>query len=139
MTVPTPRGRSRALWQYHSRSDLHSKVGCWGVLFDLLQQSRLLRQHAQSGKVIFGVNFEMRDFGTGRRKKLDLVIARPSGEVSSFSLADLSTGWAGARTPTHHMTLPALPPLFEGEVGAVLMALEAKAAMTAHTRARPRL
>src|SRR4051812_20781040 len=99
MSVPQPRGKNKELWQYHSRSDLHSKVGCWGVLFDLLQQSRLLRQHAQSGKVIFGVNFEMRDFATGRRKKLDLVIARPSGKVSSFSLADLAKEWTVVLTP----------------------------------------
>ena len=30
-------------WQYHSRSDKHSKVACWAVLFDLLQTSALLR------------------------------------------------------------------------------------------------
>ena len=35
--------------------------------------------------------------------------------------------------------LAALPPLVEGAVGAVLVALEAKAAMTAHCKARPRL
>src|SRR5689334_13896224 len=93
MSIPQPRGRSRALWQYHSRSDLHSKVACWGVLFDLLQQSRLLRRHAQSGKVVFGVNHELRDFGTGRRKKLDLVIARPSDMPTSFTLSDLADDW----------------------------------------------
>jgi hypothetical protein len=139
MSVPQPRGAKREPWQYHSRSDLHSKVGCWGVLFDLLQQSRQLRQHAQTGKVIFGVNFEMRDFGTGRRKKLDLVIARPSGNVSSFSLVDLANDWKVVLTPAQQSALTGLPSLYRGDVGAVLMALEAKAAMTAHTRARPRL
>src|SRR3954466_9030032 len=116
MTVPTPRGRSRALWQYHSRSDLHSKVGCWGVLFDLIQQSRVLRGHAQAGKVIFGVNFEMRDFGTGRKKKLDLVIARPSGKVTSFTLADLAKEWAVVLTPSQEAALASLPALLKGEV-----------------------
>jgi hypothetical protein len=139
MTVPQPRGKSGALWQYDSRSDLHSKVGCWGVLFDLLQQSRVLRQHAQAGKVIFGVNFEMRDFQTGRKKNLDLVIARPSGAVSSFSLADLAAEWKIVLTPQQHVALAALPALYKGDVGAVLMALEAKAAMTAYSKARPRL
>jgi hypothetical protein len=139
MTVAQPRGPSGALWQYHSRSDLHSKVACWGVLFDLLKQSRLLRQHAQSGKVIFGVNFEMRDFGTGRRKKLDLVIARPSGRPTSFTLADLAREWHVELTTAQGAALGSLPALYRGEVGAVLMALEAKAAMTAHQRAEPRL
>jgi hypothetical protein len=30
-------------WQYHSRSDHHSKVACWGIVFDLLRSSSLLR------------------------------------------------------------------------------------------------
>lgn len=147
MSVPQPRGEkprknhpdTREKWQYHSRSDLHSKVGCWGALFDLLQQSRQLRQHAQSGKVIFGVNFEMRDFGTGRKKNLDLVIARPSGNVSSFTLGDLAQDWGVLLTPAQQNALAALPPLYKGDVGAVLMALEAKAAMTAFIKAKPRL
>ena len=42
MSVPRVRDNDGRLWQYHSRSDLHSKVACWGVLFDLLQQSALL-------------------------------------------------------------------------------------------------
>src|ERR671932_760620 len=93
MSVPQPRGPSKVPWQYHSRSDLHSKVACWGVLFDLLQQSRVLRGHAQSGKVIFGVNHELRDFGTGRKKKLDLVIARPTDPPEAFTLGDLADQW----------------------------------------------
>jgi hypothetical protein len=147
MSVPQPRGRkpskktpdTRPRWQYHSRSDRHSTVGCWGALFDLLHQSQLLRRHAQRGKVIFGVNYEMRDFGTGRKKKLDLVIARPSGNVSSFSLEDLAAAWKVVLTPEQQKALVTLPPLYAGDVGAVLMALEAKAAMTAFTKAKPRL
>jgi hypothetical protein len=142
MSVPTPRGKTQAHWQYHSRSDLHSKVGCWGVLFDLLHQSRVLRGHAQQGKVLLGVHFEMRDFGTGRKKKLDLVIARPSSDVTKSkpkTLADLAREWSIVLTPAQQSTLAALPPLYSGPVGAVLMALEAKAAMTAHTKAQPRL
>ncbi len=34
-------------WEYHSRSDRHSKVACWGVLVDLLNHSDLLRSHAE--------------------------------------------------------------------------------------------
>jgi hypothetical protein len=142
MSVPTPRGGSQALWQYHPRSDSHSKVGCWGALFDLLQQSRVLRGHAHSGTVIFGVNFEMRDFGTGRKKRLDLVIARPSQDVTTSTprtLADLASAWSVVLTPAQQDSLAALPALYSGPVGAVLMALEAKAAMTAHTKAQPRL
>src|SRR5438552_16122163 len=79
MSVPQPRGASGTLWQYNSRSDLHSKVACWGVLFDLLAHSQLMNGHAINGKVVLGINFKLSDFSTGREKKLDLVVARPAG------------------------------------------------------------
>jgi hypothetical protein len=68
------------LWQYHPRSDRHSKVACWAAFFDLLGTSALLHRHVAEGKVIFGVNHTMRDFKTRRKKDLDLVIARPGTE-----------------------------------------------------------
>ncbi len=141
LSVPRVRDRNGRLWQYHSRSDLHSKVACWGVLFDLLNQSALLRSHAVGGRVIFGVNFEMRDFATGRKKKLDLVVARPAGELGGVvkTLDSLGSNWGLVLDSVQQSRLGGLPELHEGVVGAVLVALEAKAAMTAHTKARPRL
>jgi hypothetical protein len=65
-------------WQYHSRSDHHSKVACWGIIFDLLQNSPLLRRHVEDGSVTFGINHEMRDFVHDRKKNLDLVLCTPS-------------------------------------------------------------
>jgi hypothetical protein len=142
MTVPQPRGPSREPWQYHSRSDLHSKVACWGVLFDMLRTSALLRAHAEAGKVVFGVNFEMRDFSTGRKKNLDLVVARSSSSPGAAkSLGDLANQWSLVLTQSQRAELDDLPDLVEGSVtgSGVLVALEAKAAMTAHSKARPRL
>jgi hypothetical protein len=34
--------RSGNRWQYHSRSDHHSKVACWGIIFDLLRTTLCL-------------------------------------------------------------------------------------------------
>ena len=48
------------IWQYHSRSDRHSKIACWAIMFEALQHSALLRRHVQAGKVVFGVNQQMR-------------------------------------------------------------------------------
>jgi hypothetical protein len=62
-------------WQYHPRSDRHSKVACWAAFYDLLNTSSLLRMHVADGKVIIGVNHTMQDFKTRRKKELDLVIA----------------------------------------------------------------
>jgi hypothetical protein len=139
MSVSQPRGPSKLPWQYHSRSDLHSKVACWAVLFDLLQQSALMRTHATSGKIIFGVNHKLTDFQTGKNKVLDLVIARPDGAARPMTLSDLADQYYVMLDKPQRAALASLPALHRAPVGAVLVALEAKAAMTEHVKALPRL
>lgn len=137
--VPDKHGN---LWQYHSRSDRHSKVACWAILFDLLQHSRLLGLHASAGKVQFGINRTMRDFRTNRTKDLDLVIGRPGPDALTrppATMRDLALRWGLRLTDDQRATLDDLAPLIEGSVGNVLVALEAKACMTAHIKALPRL
>jgi len=132
------------MWQYHSRGARHSLTSCWGVLFDLLVQSALLREHVAAGKVVFGLDHKMQDYQANRSKNLDLVIARPH-----------EAGWSKHRAPRRFSELPALydmvltaeqqellaglPDPIEGEVGAVHLALEAKACMTAFSKSYPRL
>ena len=82
------------LWQYHPRSDRHSKVACWAAFFDLLGTSALLRRHVAEGNVIFGINHTMRDFKTRRKKDLDLVIARPGTEEPNPRLV-----WQDSESP----------------------------------------
>lgn len=132
------------LWQYHSRSDHHSKVACWALLFDLLRHCALLREHTARGLVGYGLNHEMRDFRTGRRKNLDLVVCRPRGDravsgppAPTFADQALDIGIVLNSAATQE--LAGLPRLDELPVGAVHIALEAKACMTAFGKARPRL
>lgn len=141
LSVRGVKDRSGNEWQYHSRSDRHSKVACWGVLFDTLRRCDLLRRHASAGKVIYGINHEMTDFVTGKLKKLDLVISQPrdSGDgPDGFSFADLRDHLGILLTATEQAALRELPELRSGAVGDVLVALESKACMTAHTKAQPR-
>ncbi len=78
-TISTPTIRSNGLaWSYNSRSDHHSKVSCWGIVFDLLRNSPLMQQHAADEKITFGLNHQFTDFRTQKDKKLDLVICRPA-------------------------------------------------------------
>lgn len=127
-------------WQYHSRSDRHSKIASWGVAFDLLATSSLLRMHALEGKVVLGVNHEMRDFATGRKKDLDLVLARPQGpDRGTRTLKGLVKQYDIHLTSREEAALSALPDIPVGPVGAVLVAMESKACMTAHVKALPRL
>lgn len=130
-------------WQYLSRSDNHSKLAVWGVLYDLLDQSRILREHAEAGSVVFGVNHSMRDYRTNRPKKLDLVVGPPrtNGETKRRwrTFAELGEHFGVALDDFQRKKLTTLPDLDEGVIGAVRVALEAKACMTAHTKALPRL
>lgn len=132
-------------WQYHPRSDYHSKLACWGILFDLLSCSELLRTHAAAGKIAFGINHRMVDHTNGRKKDLDLVICRPvqqSGEEAmrpTRTFAAMADEWHIDLTASERDLLATLPSLFERPAGSVLMALEAKACMTEFGKARPRL
>lgn len=142
-------------WQYHSRSDHHSKVACWAIAFDLLTASTKLRDHVAAGRVTFGINRQLNDYETGKKKDLDLVIARapghdPAGEAPSegknaaraFDLTELAERFHVVLTDDDRAALDALdlPPAPAGKPGAtVLVALEAKACMTAHIAALPRL
>lgn len=140
-TLSSPKRRDRLgnHWQYHSRSDHHSKVACWGVVFDLLVMTPLLRRHVATGAVCFGINHEMRDFVHDRKKNLDLVLCMPSGDPTSDTLASIASGYAIELTSEEQAVLQGLPKLVRAPVGSVIMALEAKACMTAHQRALPRL
>ncbi|HMH94616.1 MAG TPA: hypothetical protein VK586_26470 [Streptosporangiaceae bacterium] len=144
LSIPAPMGASKTLWQYHSRSDRHSKIACWGVLFDLLQTSNLLRSHVADGTVVFGVNHVMRDFVNNKKKSLDLVLCRPGNKEgaqkrSPATLVDLADRWHISLTADQQARMKSMPSISEGPVGAVLIALEAKATMTEHIKAGPRL
>ena len=130
-------------WQYFSRSDHHSKTICWAFLFDLLQHCRLLREHASKGLIGFGINHQMRDFKLDKKKDLDLVICRSRpGTVdrrAQKSFAGLADVYKLSLSSEDRLRLSELPVVDEVPVGNVLIALEAKAAMTSHVKACPRL
>jgi hypothetical protein len=100
-----------------------------------------MQRHAVDGKIVFGVNHKFRDFQSGREKTLDLVIARPASRLTGppATLLDLADKYHVVLGTEQRVALRALPVLRRGPVGAVLVALEAKATMTAHDKALPRL
>lgn len=109
------------------------------MLFDLLQQSSSLRRHADSGDVVFGLDVPLHDYVRDRPKKLDVVVARPSGPIAARTFADLVDQWDLVLDPVQRGRLDDLPTLHEGPIGSVHLAVEAKAAMTQFGKARPRL
>lgn len=130
------------VWQYHPRSDHHSKVACWGIVLDLLLACPLLRRHVEEEKVFFGINHEMRDFVHNKSKDLDLVICTPSSGRSikqPRSLRLMVKQYGIVLTGHDEAALEEVPNITEAPVGSVLIALEAKACMTAHQKALPRL
>lgn len=141
LSVPSVRDQQNNLWQYHSRSDQHSKVACWSVLFDLLGHCPQFVQHVAAGKVGFGINHEMRDFRNNRSKYLDLVICTPGGvsDLEPTIFADLVRSYDIRLSDAETELLESYPSLRKVPVGSVHLALEAKAAMTEHVKALPRL
>jgi hypothetical protein len=141
LSKPTIEDRHGNQWNYHGRSDRHSKVACWAIVFDLLRNSRLLRDHVTAQRVAFGINVEMKDFQQDRKKDLDLVICQPASafEPTARTLTSLADHYQINLTKKERTELASLPVLRETRVGNVLVALEAKACMTAHQRALPRL
>lgn len=145
LTIPAmTRTASPESWQYHSRGGRHSLTACWGVLFDLLANSALLRQHVQDGKVVFGLDHKMHDYAANRAKNLDLVIARPheggwTSKRGPRRFSELPDAFDMELTAAQRTMLEQLPDPAEGAVGAVHLALEAKACMTAFSKSYPRL
>lgn len=139
MSIPTVRDRHGAVWQYHPRSDQHSKVACWAILFDVLLTCRELRAHIETGEVVFGIHHPMRNVTNDQQKVLDLVLCTPANDEREESFVDLAEKWGIALTTRELTLLRQLPQLRSARVGAVRVALEAKACMTAHVRAIPRL
>jgi hypothetical protein len=139
-------------WQYHSQSDRHSKITCWAIMFDLICNCSKLRQHIADAKVGFGINLKLHDFQTRREKVLDLVIATPStserivpkkrGKIVKrpiVNFVDIADEHEVKLTVKERAHLASLPELKAVAVGSVCVALEAKATMTAHIKALPRL
>ncbi len=142
LALPGLPDKHGSRWQYHSRSDRHSKVGSWGVALDLMLASTLMRKHAQEGKIVIGINHTMVDFATSRRKDLDLVVARPApGEGRQIgTFAGLADAYGAPLTEAERAIVAELPVIpVASTVQAVLVALEAKACMTAHVKSLPRL
>ena len=130
-------------WQYHPRSDRHSKIACWSTLYDLMACCPLFRAHAEAGAIGFGINHRMQDFRTGRTKNLDLVISTPGSGLLQDKVprtfVDLTKHYEIELTDEERQELHSHPPLKRVSVGTVHLALEAKATMTKHTKALPRL
>lgn len=141
LSKAVPTGASGKRWQYHSRGDRHSKIACWATLFDVMLNCAKLREHIAAGRVGFGINHEMQDFIHGRKKNLDLVLCTPSETplAKPTTFASLVERYKIILTEKEAEALSNLPELKEARVGAVHAALEAKACMTEHVKARPRL
>jgi hypothetical protein len=135
-------------WQYFSQGDYHSKFACWALLFDVLDNCAMLQQHAKQGKICCGINHSIVHHTAGKKKKLDLVIATPrdtakdmfgGGAKASYTFKSISPSYRIVMSPAEKAALAKLPDIPIAPVGALLLALEAKACMTAHQKAESRL
>jgi hypothetical protein len=143
LSVPTKRGKDQQSWQYHPRSDVHSKVACWTLLMDCLLECDVLFEDAKQGRIGFAINHLM----VGPiNKTLDLVLTRvPRNRVDPSrrrSFVEVGKEYGVTLTPAEAKLLAELGNVFEegkDDVSEVAIAVEAKACMTDHNGALPRL
>lgn len=102
-------------YRYHPRSDAHSKQLCLNVLEDLLEGCDLVREQAERGSLVYGINLEVTSL-SGKKKTLDLAIGTP------------------AVTPEQ-----GAEPIAMGDIADLLFSCEAKSCMTEHSKSKPRL
>ena len=142
MSIATRRGKNPPAWQYHSRSDSHSKIACWTLLFDLLLECDAVREAAAQGRLGFGINHVM----VGPiNKTLDLVLtvvppSRTTARRKTF--AEMVETLDVALDDADRIALLNLPVIYRDrkeDVSEVAVAVEAKACMTKHVSAIPRL
>lgn len=143
LSVPTHRGKDKKAWQYHPRSDVHSKIACWTLLLDCLLECDALYEDAVAGRIGFAINYLM----VGPiNKTLDLVLTRVprsrSDGAGRRTFAEVGAGYGIELSETERTRLAGLGKVFEetkDDVSEVAVAVEAKACMTDHVGALPRL
>jgi hypothetical protein len=81
----------------------------------------------------------MRDYKQDRKKNLDLVLCTHQNVASDLTFADYGEQCGVVLKPEEAAILAKLPPMRQAGVSNVLVALEAKACMTEHSKAVPRL
>ncbi len=105
------------VYHYHPRSDAHSIALCKLVLEDLIQACPVLRGHALSDRIVYGINAR-HVFPNGKKKTLDLAV-----------------GTTRSVTQAPRLRRVILP----GEIERVLISCEAKTVMTEHGKSQPRV
>lgn len=118
-------------WPYHPRSDRHSVIKCLGLLLDLLRLHPTLREALETGRWVWGINSKCQG------KALDLVIGYPGPQPAPRRTLREVAHQAGAVVPT--ADLQAFGDIREGLTGEPVLVVEAKAVMTDHLGALPRL
>ncbi len=119
------------VYLYHSRSDAHSVELSELITRDLLRSCSALRQHAANGQIAYGVNVEHFWKTSGKAKGLDLAIGVPLDK--SLPASEISRVFSNRRRTGE------APSEARNVFSRVLVACEAKAVMTEHTKSQPRL
>ena len=132
---------NQQMWQYHSRSDFHSKVAAVALTIDLMNESEELREDVEAGRVGFSINPKMRD-QTNREKTLDLRFGRIDDALPlrrARTLDRVIEDYEMVLDEPQWAMVHALPTLREAHAKEQLIVLENKACMTAFAKAAPRL
>lgn len=135
------RGDGEA-WQYNGRSNLHARQVSWAIFFDLIATCDVFAAHVARGAVGFVLDYQLQ---SRLQRRVHFAICRvgnPDGLASARTFAQLGRDIGIVLTPDQEAILGALPVFREearDDAGELLVAVEAKACMTDHSGAIPRL
>jgi hypothetical protein len=131
------------VYRYHSRSDAHSVALCTEILRDLLHACPVLREQAERGQIVYGINTVLLWPSTGKTKTLDLAVGTPA-ETTGVAT---STGQPRSRMRSRALALPEPPSrlpdapsgISKAPLADAFIACEAKSVMTEHSKSKPRV
>ena len=140
LSKPTVMDRHGNAWNYNSRSDRHSKVACW-ALCSICSAIRGYSENTLLPSGLPSASMSRSEIFNTTEKRTWIVICQPASgsPPRARTLTTLADHYQVELTKKERAELEALPELRETQVESLLVALEAKACMTAHQRALPRL
>jgi hypothetical protein len=139
LSAGAPIGPPPNIWQYHPRSDRHSAVACWGIVFDLLASNESFRSRVANGELGYATRHKMRDAVSGITHPLPVVLGFGSPSENSVDFATMGKVLNVQLTKPERALLDGFPPLPGLQIRSVVFAATSRASMTSIAGSTTRL
>lgn len=139
LSLRSPIGPERKLWQYHPRSSRHTAVACWCIVFDLFASNEMLQRRVASRDLGFAIGQRMRDKATGIKHPMPIVLGFGESKRGAVSFVEVGEELEIKLSESERDLLDSLPPLRGFHVTDVVLAATSRASMTSVGKSTSRL